>query len=136
MFLLDTNVISEMIKIHPNQGVMKRLKHHEKKLCTAAPVWHELHFGYQKLPDSKKKVHIGIFLETVILRGIRIIAYDTGAAQWHAQERARLTAQGIVPPFVDGQIASIAYVNDLTLVTRNTRDFKMFSGLLLENWWD
>lgn len=40
------------------------------------------------------------------------------------------------PPFVDGQIAAIAYVNDLILVTRNTEDFSNFSDLKLENWHD
>ncbi len=40
------------------------------------------------------------------------------------------------PPFVDGQIAAIAYVNNLILVTRNIEDFKNFADLKLENWHD
>jgi len=39
-----------------------------------------------------------------------------------------------MPSFVDGQIAAIAKVNGLVLVTRNSSDFKKFSGLQLENW--
>jgi tRNA(fMet)-specific endonuclease VapC len=39
-----------------------------------------------------------------------------------------------MPAFVDGQIAAIAKVNGLVLVTRNTSDFEKFSGLKLENW--
>ena len=51
---------------------------------------------------------------------------DGEAALWHAEERARLTAQGRTPSYVDGQIAAIAKTNDLTLVTRNTSDFVRF----------
>jgi tRNA(fMet)-specific endonuclease VapC len=42
--------------------------------------------------------------------------------------------RGRVPPFVDGQIAAIAAVNGLTLVTRNVRDFRRFAGLPVVNW--
>jgi tRNA(fMet)-specific endonuclease VapC len=63
-----------------------------------------------------------------------ILPYDERAAEWHAKERARLTFLGQMPSFVDGQIAAIAKVNNLILVTRNTSDFKKFSGLKLENW--
>lgn len=37
-------------------------------------------------------------------------------------------------PCLDGQIAAIAVVNNLTLVTRNTDDFVDFAGLTVENW--
>ncbi len=37
-------------------------------------------------------------------------------------------------PFVDGQIAAIAYVDDLVLVTGNVQDFKRYAGLSVENW--
>ena len=124
-----------MIKIRPDQGVMEKLKHHERDLYTASPVWHELNFGYQRLSASRKKENIRKFLETVILPTIKILPYNTKAAEWHAQERARLTTKGQVPPFVDGQIAAIAFVNDLTLVTRNSGDFRFFNELSIENWW-
>ncbi len=63
-----------------------------------------------------------------------ILPYDERAALWHAKERARLVSEGYMPSFVDGQIASIANVNDLILVTRNVSDFELFSGLEIENW--
>jgi len=52
----------------------------------------------------------------------------------NAKELARLSSRGKTPSFVDGQIASIARINELILVTRNSADFKEFSGLTLENW--
>ncbi|MBI9084711.1 MAG: hypothetical protein JEZ11_14035 [Desulfobacterales bacterium] len=38
------------------------------------------------------------------------------------------------PSFVDGQIAAIAFVNGLVVVTRNVSDFECFEGLQVENW--
>ncbi len=43
---------------------------------------------------------------------------------------------GLTPTFVDGQIAAIAYVNNLVVVTINTSDFMDFGGLHVENWAD
>ena len=63
-----------------------------------------------------------------------ILPYDEHAAEWHAKERARLASLGQMAAFVDGQISAIAKVNSLVLVTRNSSDFKKFSGLQLENW--
>jgi tRNA(fMet)-specific endonuclease VapC len=134
MFLLDTNIISEMVKKSPNAGVMKKLELHQDSLFTAAPVWHELNFGCQRLSASPRKKHLGIFLETVIRQTMGILPYDETAAALHAAERARLSALGKPPSFVDGQIAAIAMANDLTLVTRNLKDFKSFRKLSLANW--
>ena len=64
-----------------------------------------------------------------------ILPYDARAAERHASERARLTAAGRTPPFFDGQIAAIAFVHDLILVTRNMDDFAAFEKLRIENWW-
>jgi tRNA(fMet)-specific endonuclease VapC len=70
----------------------------------------------------------------VLAPTLAVLPYDTAAAAWHATERARLEALGRSPPFVDGQIAAIARVRGLTLVTRNVRDFSRFDGLVVENW--
>jgi tRNA(fMet)-specific endonuclease VapC len=63
-----------------------------------------------------------------------ILPYDKEAAQWHARERARLEARGRNFPFVDAQIAAIAAVHELTLVTTNLRDFRAFRDLSVETW--
>jgi tRNA(fMet)-specific endonuclease VapC len=41
-----------------------------------------------------------------------------------------------MPSFADGQIASIAVINDLTLVTRNIADFRRFAEVAIENWFE
>jgi tRNA(fMet)-specific endonuclease VapC len=133
-YLLDTNVISEAIKSEPNSLVMKQLRKQQDEIATAALVWHELQYGCRRLPISRKRSLIEAFLTEVVLPGLEILPYDKEAADWHAEQRTRLMATGQSPPFVDGQIAAIAAVNRLILVTRNTSDFKFFSGVEVMNW--
>lgn len=75
-----------------------------------------------------------IYIDNVILPTLPIFDYNAEAALWHSKQRAKLTEQGKMPSFVDCQIASIAYVNNLVLVTRNVKDFVVFNGLVIENW--
>src|SRR3989442_1172084 len=74
------------------------------------------------------------YLDEVVRATIPILAYDAAAAGWHAAERARLSASGRTPPFVDGQIAAIARTNGLILVTANVADFRDFVDLDVEDW--
>lgn len=133
-YLLDTNVLSEAVKTIPNKNVMAMIERHQDEIVTAAPVWHELQFGCQRLPRSRKREIIASFLNDILRRTMLILPYDKRASEWHAKERARLSSRGKTASFVDGQIASIAGVNGLILVTRNIVDFKPFSKLKVENW--
>ncbi len=133
-YLLDTNILSEPIKATPNTWVMESLQNHHHEVATASIVWHELWFGCFRLPLSKKRQRIERYLQDILLPYIPILAYSQAAAEWHAQERARLTTLGLTPAFADGQIAAIAQVNELILVTANVSDYENFDGLLVENW--
>jgi tRNA(fMet)-specific endonuclease VapC len=133
-YLLDTNVVSECVKTTPKESVLHRLEKHHHEIVTAAPVWHELQYGFRRLPRSRKRTMIESFLNDVVRRNMLILPYNDRAAEWHAGERVRLSSKGKTPPFVDGQIAAIARVNGLVLVTRNVEDYESFSGLKTENW--
>lgn len=133
-YLLDTNILSEPLKPAPNTRVLTHLKRLSGVFATAAPVWHELTFGVARLPASRRRAQIQEYLDNAILGVLPIIPYDERAAAWHGKERARLEASGKMPSFTDGQIAAIAAVNKLTLVTRNADDFRYFEGLRVENW--
>jgi tRNA(fMet)-specific endonuclease VapC len=135
-YLLDTNILSEATKPEPNGHLMSMLEKHQYEIATGSPIWHELRYGCLRLPDSRKREMIETYLEEVIWQNMDILPYDERAAEWHAQERARLTRKGLVPAFVDGQIAAIAKVNGLILVTRNTSNFENFVDLPVENWFD
>jgi len=133
-YLLDTNILSEPLRPRPNAKILAQLKHRADELALASLVWHELWFGCERLPASDKRSAIEEYLNKVIAPSMVILPYDDRAAIWHAKERGRLAAQGKTPPFVDGQIAAIAYVNDLTLVTLNLSDYSAFKGVKVEDW--
>jgi tRNA(fMet)-specific endonuclease VapC len=126
-------VLSEPIKSLPNQSVLDAIERYDGELATCAIVWHELQYGAARLAASKKREVIEAYLETI--RGaLPILPYDQEAAAWHARERARLGRRGRPPAAADGQIAAIARVNELVLVTANPRDFRRFEGLSIEDW--
>jgi tRNA(fMet)-specific endonuclease VapC len=133
-FLLDTNILSEPLKAAPDARVMENLKKHEREICTATLVWHELLYGAARLPDGARKRMIERFLEDVIAPTLPILPYDGSAAAWHASERARLERKGKTPPFVDGMIASVAAAHGLVLVTHNLADYRGFEGLEITSW--
>ncbi|MBD2131969.1 MULTISPECIES: hypothetical protein [unclassified Sphaerospermopsis] len=54
-FLLDTNIISEPLRIEPNQAVLQNMVKYELEIAMASVTWHELLFGCYRLPHSKKK---------------------------------------------------------------------------------
>ncbi len=86
------------------------------------------------LPESKRKAQLQDYLLTLRDSGLIILPYDRAAAEWFATHRAILKEQGKTAAYADGEIASIAAVNNLTLVTRNTDDFSGYKDLSLDNW--
>ncbi|WP_013323589.1 type II toxin-antitoxin system VapC family toxin [Gloeothece verrucosa] len=133
-YLLDTNILSEIPRKSPNANVMAKLEEHQREIATAAIVLDEIIYGCNCLPPSKKRQNIEKFINNVILPRIPILPYNTEAAMWHGVERARLKKMGKTRPFADGQIAAIAYVNNLIIVTNNVSDFDGFKNLQVENW--
>lgn len=133
-YLLDTNVVSEPLRPAPNRAIVRNLQRYEDRIAIPCIVWHELRFGAERLPSSRRRQAIDSYLEEVVGAAIPILEYDRVAAEWHARERARLTGRGTPPPFADGQIAAIAHTRDLTLVTLNEHDFRRFDGLRVVSW--
>ena len=133
-YLLDTNVVSEPLRPKPSGTVLRKLQKHEQEIAIASVVWHELRFGVERLPSSRRREVVERYLEEVVLPAIPILAYDQWAAEWHARERARLVSRGGTPSFADGQIAAIAHIHDLTVVTFNEADFRRFEGLQVTTW--
>lgn len=133
-FLLDTNVLSEPARSRPNAGIMERMTRHELEIVTAAPVLHEIIFGCALLPASRKRADLERYVREVVEATLPILPYDAACARWHGRERARLVGLGKTPPFADGQIAAIARLNDLEVVTTNLDDFRAFEGVRAVDW--
>lgn len=132
-FLLDSNILSEPSRPMPNAQVLNRLNLHRSEVGVASVVIHEILYGCWRLPTSRRKDSLWQYIQDSVLP-LPVFDYDLKAAQWHAQQRARLTKIGKTPAFADGQIASIAYCHELVLVTNNVSDFQDFEGLVVENW--
>jgi len=133
-FLLDTNVVSEPLRPRPDSALLRTLAEHQDHVAIPAPVWHELMFGCLRLPKSRRREAIEVYLLETVQPSFPILPYDEAAALWHADERARLQAAGRTPPYVDGQIAAVAVVHRLTLVTANAADFASFDDLEVTSW--
>jgi tRNA(fMet)-specific endonuclease VapC len=134
-WLLDTNILSEAMRPQPSEAVMAHLLRYEGELALAAPVWHELRFGWLRMANGRRKDAIGSYIQNVV-GVLPVLPYDGTAARIHAELRQARAQVGQALPFVDGQIASVAMAQGLTLVTRNTADFTGLPGLRLANWFE
>ncbi len=134
VYLLDTNILAEPLRPAPDPAVLAKLKEYDNQLAIPSVVWHEMWFGCVKLPKSARRAAIEKYLWQVIAPSMPIFPYDSRAAEHHAAERARLAGLGKTPSFADGQIAAVAYVNELILVTFNLADFQEFQDLNITDW--
>jgi tRNA(fMet)-specific endonuclease VapC len=87
-----------------------------------------------RLPPSRKRQGLERYLQEEVKAKLPFFPYNEAAAEWHAQERSRLVKLGKTPSFADSQIAAIAKVNQLILVTNNVSDYANFNDLPIENW--
>lgn len=138
-YLLDSNVISEIIKPEPSFSVIKKLAEHSGDCAISVTTWHELIYGIEQLEESYRKTQLSNFIQNDVKQSFKIIPYTENTAKLHAEIRAKLKKEGILLPFADSQIAAIALENRMTLATRNTKDFVQITEyfpLKLENWWE
>jgi tRNA(fMet)-specific endonuclease VapC len=133
-YLLDTNILSEQVKPQPDTGVIKRLELDGIFSCTSATVWHELWHGVHLLAEGKRKQQLSDYLQMLREDGLEILPFCRDAAEWLAEERVRLQHLGLMPAKYDSEIAAVAVMNNLTIVTRNVDDFALFAGVRVENW--
>jgi tRNA(fMet)-specific endonuclease VapC len=130
-FLLDTNIVTEPLRPRPNVRILEQLQRHQSEI---AVVWHELWLGCYRLAATAKRTAIEAYIDKVVGATMPVLPYDERAATWHAAERARLMAAGKTPAFADGQIAAVAVMNELTLVTLNAADFGDYAELQVVDW--
>lgn len=129
--LLDSNILIYFFK---NAGAvrshMAQHKDVDIKLCT--PVLWELLTGAFKAQDPRSQL---ARLDAVKAR-FDVFPFDLAAAEHAAKARAHLERQGTPIGPIDAMIVGIALSQNLTVVTRNTREFERVPGLRVENWYD
>ena len=137
-YLLDTNVISELVAIHPDPPVAKWVESVDpESIYLSVITIGELNKGIEKLPDSRRKTALEVWLVNDLLVRFRdrIITLDISIMMTWGKLVARLEAIGLPMPAIDSLIAATAAQSGFTLTTRNTRDFQP-TGIKLYNPWE
>jgi len=139
-WLLDTNVISELIRPRPHVGVVAWLAERsgdEARLYLSALTLAEIHRGVLRLdPRSRLFGRLQAWLNTDLVARFagRILAFDEQVARtWGAMTAA--LPKGIAVSTMDSLIGATALHHGLILATRNERDLRHFAGLAIENPW-
>ena len=133
-YLLDTNVVSELSNDVPNPGVISFLIEHDD-LWLASVVVHELEYGLQLLPEGQRRNRLYASHEEILTRyDDRILPLDRPATESAALLRAEARRSGRTLDLGDALIAGIAKANDLSVVTRNVRDFDGLDIEIVNPW--
>ncbi len=137
-FLLDTCVISELIKTQQNQNVIDWVRScAEDRLFLSSLTIGEIQKGISKLAVSKKKSTLQNWLDKNLFVRFdrRILSVDSIVAQKWGEILSVSEKNGYRLPAIDSLISATAIVNNMTLVTRNTQDM-VHSGVSLYNPWE
>jgi len=126
MIVLDTNIISEIMKVAPCEKVMCWVNEQDtNQLFITTITIAEISYGLVKLPLGKRRSTLENTFNHIILNifKYRILSFDEPAAYLFGEIMARRKKLGRPIAIPDGQIASIARANWATIATRNNRDF-------------
>ena len=137
--LLDTNVVSELLRPSPNSAVEGWVAGREAADMLFSAVGEaELRYGVALLPAGRRRDALASAVEAILREDFedRVLPFDSRAAREYAEIAAsRRTAGRPVAP-ADCQIAAIARSRDLTLATRSVRDFADMELELVDPWAD
>lgn len=139
LYLLDTNIISELVKPQGSEKVKIEMDQKSGFCMIGAPVWYEFLKGIEIMPDGKNKERLDLYAHDYVQRLFPILPYDEHAASLQAHIFAKMKENGTPVPIVDAQIAAIALANNLILVTRNVKDFEPITkefSLCVDNWFE
>jgi predicted nucleic acid-binding protein len=137
MLILDTNVISEIMKASPAPRVMEWWSQQQSgELFTTTVSVAEILYGIQILPRGKRRDSLRAEAEVVFTQDFagRTLPFDEEAARAFAEIAAGRRAKGRPIAELDAQIAAVAHSRRATLATRNTTDFEGCGVPLINPW--
>lgn len=137
MIVLDTNVLSELLRPRPEPRVVDWLRGQARsRLFTTAISRGEMLFGVLVLPDGQRRLRLQQEVLAIFATDMagRVLPYDGDAADAHAEFAAMRRAQGRPVGQSDAMIAGIARSRGASLATRNVRDFEGGGITLVDPW--
>ena len=128
-YLLDTNILSDLVR-HPQGKIAERIaREGEKSICTSIVVAAELRFGAEKRGSRQLTGQL-----EAILSAIEILPLEEPADRHYGELRRYLEERGAGIGPNDMLIAAHALALDCTVITANEREFSRVPGLKIENW--
>lgn len=138
MIILDTNVVSALMRSRENPVVVEWLNSQPKHSIWITTInLMEVRFGLLRMPEGKLRSTLSAAFDALIVEVMQshVLPFDQPAAELAAEITARLRDRGRTIHTPDSQIAGIALSKKAALATRNTSDFADI-GLMLINPWD
>ena len=138
-FLLDTNVLSELMRERPDTQVIAWFSRHEQAtMHISSVIQAEILTGIALLPAGKRRMALALAAEHMFEQdfAVHCHGFDTAAAKNYALIVAARVRQGKPISTEDAQIAAIALAAGLVVATRNTKDFDNIDGLAVANPWE
>ena len=137
MIVLDTPIISELMRDRPHTGVRSWLDERPtRELFVTAVTEAEVLTGIAFLPEGRRRRALSDAADRALsgLFGGRVLPFDSTAAQAYAVIVSTRRAAGRPISQADGQIAAIARSRNMAVATRNVRDFEDIGIVLMDPW--
>ena len=137
MIVLDTNVVSELLRPSPNPAVGAWVEYHRATdLYFSAIGEAELRYGVAIPPSGRRQTALASAIEAVLREDFanRILPFDSDAARQYADLAAACRSAGRGVPLADCQIAAIARSRSTAIATRNVRDFQDIEVEVIDPW--
>lgn len=137
MIVLDTNVVSELMRPVPEPGVVEWVDSFPvNQLATTSITVAEILYGVRRMPSGKRKKELQTIAELIISEDFdgRVLSFDTTAAVEYAVLVTERLNGGLPISMADAQIAAICMARGFDLATRNTADFSHLDLTLLNPW--
>lgn len=136
-YLLDTNLISELIKPRPNPDVVAWVEAtDERRVYLGVVAFAEIRLGIEQLPVGRRRQALTAWLDEDVIDRFqgRIVGIDVAIADAWARLVAAGRALGETPPLLDAFVAATALVHGMTLVTRTERHVRALGVPILNPW--